>query len=354
VVKSMLLLFSAVAMMCCAPSQALAVGASRQPQADLRLHPTNNNSPVEVALGMYITDLVAIDETRENFEVGGYLIAKWHDARLATPAGLKNPTVNDKPRRLRMEDIWTPLIEAANGISHKANSYSVEADKNGEVTVIERFDSVLSNTYALKKFPFDTQVLQIEFEPFLSSVPEIQFAAQTLPGTGFRDHGHIELASWSVEDVRYVTGSVDADGALPSSREALFQITIHRRSGFYIWKIFLPIVIMTLIPMFVFWIDPKDFDWLLKVPMTMLLAMVAFEFAIVRELPKVGYITFLDAVITTSFAFFFLAMIEITAAYLMQKGKRRPQAVRMHALGRWVYPASYFVVLLVLVVWFLV
>jgi hypothetical protein len=61
---------------------------------------------------------------------------------------------------------------------------------------------------------------------------------------------------------------------------------MERRSGFYIWKVFLPLFMLTMIPALVFWIDVKEFDWILKVPMTMLLSMVAFEFAVARDLPK--------------------------------------------------------------------
>lgn len=320
---------------------------------DLRRHPTGGAIPIPVALGLYVTDLVGIDETRESFELGGYLIARWHDPRLATGDGNDRQNGNNRMRKFRKEDIWTPPIEAANSISHNVNSYSIEADESGDVTLIERFNSVLSNTFRLKKFPFDTQVLQVEYEPFFSAKREIQFASGTLPGTGFRERGLSDLAAWQVRGVRYVTGAVASDGSLPENKEALFQITIHRRPGFYIWKIFLPIMIMSLIPMVVFWIDPKEFDWLLKVPMTMLLSMVAFEFAIVRDLPRIGYITFLDSVVTASFAFFFLVMIEIPTAYLTQKGGLRAEAVKMHAAGRWIYPAAYFAVLLILALRFL-
>jgi hypothetical protein len=347
-----LLLFVVVFGTCYARSQSPALPPAHQRALDLRQHPTGNATPVQVSMGLYITDLVDIDETRENFELGGYLIDRWHDPRLEVPATAGDLTAREKTRRFRMEDIWTPPIEAANSVSHKIKSYSIEADRNGNVTLIERFDSVISNTFDLKKFPFDTQVLHIEFEPFLSAVPTIRFSPKALPGTGFRPGGHVEVAAWRVKDIQYATDFLASDGTLPSSREALFEITVQRQSGFYIWKIFLPLAILSLIPMVVFWIDPKEFDWLLKVPMMMLLSTVAFEFAIVRDLPRIGYITFLDAVITTSFAFFFLIMMEITAVFLVQKGEHRPWAVRIHAAGRWAYPAAYIAVIAILALWF--
>jgi hypothetical protein len=54
-------------------------GGGTKPQVDLRRHPTGGKTPVTVAVGLYVTNLVAIDETRENFEVGSYLTGKWQD-----------------------------------------------------------------------------------------------------------------------------------------------------------------------------------------------------------------------------------------------------------------------------------
>src|SRR5437868_4436638 len=70
---------------------------------DLHEHPTNGAMPVEVSVGLYVTNLVSIDETRESFEVGGYLMAKWKDPRLALPAdGKGGPTASSAPRPLKV------------------------------------------------------------------------------------------------------------------------------------------------------------------------------------------------------------------------------------------------------------
>ena len=89
-----------------------------KPKVDLRQHPTGGTTPVNVAVGLYVTNFVGIDETRESFEVGGYLTAKWMDPRLAC--------LRLRLRR-RLEPFdWTsygtPSIESANSISHKTGS----------------------------------------------------------------------------------------------------------------------------------------------------------------------------------------------------------------------------------------
>ena len=94
---------------------------------DLRQHPTGGKTPVKVAVGLYITNFIAIDETRETFEVGGYLTAKWVDPRLALPAAQASAA----PRTFRLDELWTPSIESANSITHRSTQYYLAADSAG-------------------------------------------------------------------------------------------------------------------------------------------------------------------------------------------------------------------------------
>ena len=102
-----------------------ATNANPTSDSDLREHPTGGKTPIEVSLGMYITDLVAVDETRESFEVGGYLSAQWRDTRLALPSDAASSGSKDSgaARIFRTDQLWTPPIEAANSITHKTNAY---------------------------------------------------------------------------------------------------------------------------------------------------------------------------------------------------------------------------------------
>jgi Neurotransmitter-gated ion-channel ligand binding domain len=325
--------------------------AAAKPQTiDLRQHPTDTKSPIEIAIGMYITNFAALDENRETFEVGGFVTAEWKDPRLAVTA---NDSTTPATRSFTKEELWTPSIEGANTVAFKTYQYSLEADKSGKVTYWERFDGTFSSVLQLAKFPFDTQVLRFEFQPFVSTATHIRFATNALPVTGISPEEHTELAAWHLQDLRYSTTTVMSDRLQIPLQEALFELTVKRRSGFYVWKIFLPLLMMTAIPMISFWIDVKEFDWTLKIPMTMLLSTVALEFTVTRDLPRVGYLTFLDAVFLASFAFFFLSAFEIALVYQLHLRGKRPAAMRLHAAGKWGYPLAYALTLAVLAIHFL-
>jgi Neurotransmitter-gated ion-channel ligand binding domain len=349
--------YQAAQVLVCSLTLALAfTPASRAADKSVNLHESpNGKAPVDVSVGLYITNVVAIDETRENFEVGGFLTAEWQDPRLALAADQASDKGNEQDllRTLPMEDVWSPSIQGANTISHTTLQYSLEADKRGDVTYRERFEAILSSDFSLRKFPFDTQVLRFEYQPFLSTTSRIHFNPQALPGTGISPTQHTDLAAWHLEDLTYTTDKMTDDALLPPMHEALFQIVAVRRSAFYVWKIFLPLMMMALVPSVVFWIDVKEFDWLLKIPMTMLLSMVAFQFTVTRDLPRIGYMTFLDAVFLVSFIFCFLGIFEITLVYLLQKYDRRLLALRLHRTGRWVYPGAYFGIVVTLAIGFL-
>jgi hypothetical protein len=54
-------------------------GGDSTPTIDLRQHPTGGGTPIEISLGLYVTNVVAIAESRESLEVSGYLTENWKD-----------------------------------------------------------------------------------------------------------------------------------------------------------------------------------------------------------------------------------------------------------------------------------
>jgi hypothetical protein len=86
-------------------------------------------------------------------------------------------------------------------------------------------------------------------------------------------------------------------------------------------------IVMTIIPWSVFWVDTKEFDWQKKIPIATILA---------RDLPRVPYVTFLDAVFLTCFIFVFICIVEIVMVNAMVRNDMCSIADKIHWHARWV------------------
>jgi len=295
-------------------------------------------------VGLYISNLAVVEETREQFQVEGYFTVEWNDPRLALPEGSR---VSGHLRKLNPDDLWSPPLETANMIAHRRSAFELTVDDTGHLRYVESTDTTVSARYSLRKFPFDTQTLEFQTEPFMPAVHEITFASRPASPTGTSgvDAG---LAAWEITGLQYKTRQVEGESGMPTRQQALFQVLIKRHSGFYIWKIFLPMILMASIPWAVFWYEVQDFSGQMSVPLAIILSMVAFQLAVAKDLPRVGYITFLDAVFLTSFIFVFLCIVEIVIVYVLQVRKRPALAEIIRRTARWGFPLGYAAMLVLL------
>lgn len=286
-----------------------------------------------------------VDEASEDFEIQGYLYASWRDERLAG-----RPDRAGGVREIDPDRIWSPRLVITNQRTFHSYGRSVFYYPDGTVYSEEHFSAVLSNHYALRRFPFDTQSLAIVVQAYVSPThlndDPVDFAPQTY-ATGVSPETY--LSAWEIERIGYSHQRRWISHIRTPVQQAQFDIIVKRRSGFYVWKVFLPMLLMVMVPWTVFWIKAEEFDWQMKIPITTMLAMIAFEFAIARDLPRVSYLTFLDAVFIASFVFTFVAIAEVITVHFLISQQMRSLAVRIHHSSRWAFPLVFGMVLLVLV-----
>ena len=65
-----------------------------------------------------------------------------------------------------------------------------------------------------------------------------------------------------------------------SITEIRFTLSVARRFNFYIWKVFLPLLLMVILSWTVFWIDPTELSGQVQISVTTILTVIAFAFAI--------------------------------------------------------------------------
>ena len=77
------LTWGVVAALLCVLTPAMARGAGIETNTGFLSPPMVDNKPVNVKVGLFLTNLIEVDEVKEMFHISGYLFMTWKDPRLA-------------------------------------------------------------------------------------------------------------------------------------------------------------------------------------------------------------------------------------------------------------------------------
>jgi len=300
--------------------------------------------PVEIALRvMNISD---IDEVTQHFKMVGYLVAHWNDPRLVfTPQA---PW--EKFRTYSVDQVWHPRFDFVNGIvPHSASDVTMRVFPDGTVSYSERSSADLANTFRLRTFPFDRQTLEVLIHPTVADGDIVQLVPGRVNPMSAEPRVYDSLAQWAitgtnaeVEEVPGLSGETIG--------EVRFTIKIARHFNFYIWKVFLPLLLMVVLSWTVFWIDPAELSSQVQISVTTILTVIAFAFAIQANLPKVPYLTYIDVFFLVCYLFVFATAIELTAVHLAGRSGHSAKVKRLSNVIRVVLPAAFVAVNLIMVV----
>jgi hypothetical protein len=313
--------------------------------------PPYNGRPLEVSIGLHIVNIASIDEVSEQFQMDAYLFARWIDPRLAyTPSG-----PNDQERNYAFGQIWIPQLEIINAATPRTRyDTSIRVAPDGAVQYAERCRVGVSSKFALRRFPFDRQSLVIIIHPFLVDGPRIAFKLggnSTWTASEFESYS--SLAQWRVTTVepRIEVASTYGGQTVP---EARFAISVQRRSSFYLWKVFLPLLLMVFLSWAVFWIEADDLSNQVQVAVTTILTVIAFAFAISATMPRLPYLTYIDAFFLECYIYVFLAVVELMTVHVTHRSEvRRDLGLQIRKYSRWVIPASFVVTNVIIAIHFL-
>jgi Neurotransmitter-gated ion-channel ligand binding domain/Neurotransmitter-gated ion-channel transmembrane region len=332
------ILIVASVMLWCVASEAAASGMAND---SLLQPPPYQGQPINIAVGLHIINIASIDEVTEQFETDAYLFERWNDPRLAfTPNG-----PNDRERNYEIGQIWIPQLEMINASSLRTRGdTSIRVAPDGTVNYAERSKVALSSRFALRRFPFDRQALLIIIHPFLVDGPRLRFSLiDHATWTASEFESYSSLAQWKLQAVEPKVGTAPTYGGL-TVPEARFEISVVRRSSFYVWKVLLPLLLMVFLSWSVFWIEPNDLSNQIQVAVTTILTVIAFAFAISATMPRLPYLTYIDAFFLECYIFVFLAVVELMTVHVTHRNERRRDlGMRIRAYSKWVIPASFVV-----------
>lgn len=324
--------------------------AAAATSADRLLYsPDAPDHPIPVAVALEIENIPDINEVAEQFSIDGVLMASWNDQRLS----YKRDNPADPDKIYEIGSIWMPSIDMINAVTPRDKRYqALTVSPDGTVHYAERFHAELSSRFLLRRFPFDEQSLHVHLSPFINDINvETLALAPGRSAVRGEEKAYNSLAQWEVGEITARIGTVRQFGK--DVKELVFSIHVSRHYGFYIWKVFVPLVLMVFLSWAVFWVDPFDLSNQVQIAVTTILTVIAFAFAISATMPRVPYVTLIDAFFLTCYVFVFISVVELMTVHTAHRRRGPDFSKRIRRISRWLVPAAYFTTLIILAADFL-
>jgi hypothetical protein len=297
--------------------------------------------PVPVKIGVRMQQITDVNQKEENFGVVAELMLEWRDPRLAF-----NPEDNQERLKFYGGDSFTRTLSGKGIVWPEFTIYNLQGKlwiqnqfavvfSDGRVIYVERFTATLqAPDFDFRSFPFDSQQFFIRID---SVLPEWYVTYELMEG--YSDVGKkLGEEEWIITEFdTEISRSVV--GERPVSRFN-FRVEARRHLEYYIFRILLPIFIILIVSWVIFFL--RDYSKRIDAAAANLLLFIAFNFTISNDLPRLGYLTFLDTLMIA--AFVVTALVLITSVFLrrlVEAGKEeKAHKVDMYVV-RWLYPAAY-------------
>lgn len=154
----------------------------------------------------------------------------------------------------------------------------------------------------------------------------------------------VSIAQWRLVNLdltplassaRYYADEEDISGVM-------LAITMQRIPSYMIWKVLVPMVILVSLMWAVFWMDIHDLSDRLNICFIGILTIVAYQFLIDGDMPRISYFTFTDSVVLFSFVFMCLTIVESLIVVSLSNRDKDAMARRVDTTAKWLFPAVYF------------
>ena len=272
------------------------------------------SEPIEVNISVVIDQISDVNQRQENFTVVGFLVFKWVDPGFAyNPDSCKcnemDYTREQFNQYIKKNHLNWPRFFMMNQQGRRfiqEDLFRVYPD--GGVDYFERFTVTLqAPDFDFRKFPFDPQKF---FFKVLLFRP-IDFYVFKLDKDFTPIGEQLGEEEWHIYDYHAV---VKTRTYKKSFSEYILQFDASRHIDYYTFRIFLPLLLIIIVTWGTFFM--RDYTNRISVSVAVLLILVVFNFTIGKDLPRLGYITFMDSVL---FVAFFITALTVLLNVLFRR-----------------------------------
>jgi hypothetical protein len=319
-------------------------------------------SPTVVKCAIMILDVVDVDDVNESFVAEIALLAEWNDPRLAFDAEVEGVERKIYQGNFQFAEIftgWWPQLLLVNEVgTPDPSAVKVEVYPDGRVRYIDQHNAVLETPMDLRDYPFDTQRLRAELVPFGDNTRDVVLEVHELYAGAtdefVRRNSNVNVAGWELERVTFAADETFLSTATSQNRISRIVATIHlqRRSWQLVWQMLFPLLVIVSMIWSIFWVDIDSLADRLNVAFVGVLTIVAYQFVVIDNMPRMSYLTLTDVILLISFVTMSLTIPQSLVIYgLVRKGEVQ-KAQRIDHISRWAFPFIYMALLAVVVMWY--
>jgi hypothetical protein len=301
-------------------------------------------APIEVKIGFKLQQIIDVNFQDEFFSIVGSMAMEWTDPALAF-----SPDTCQCRRKIYTEKEFDRFLADVNGRWPDYTLYNQQGNRwvqnrvvvvepNGHSTYFERFSTNLQVDFDFRKFPFDTQPFPVRVD-MLYPLDRYYFTDLVGFSEISQEHGEDEFIitdfETSITDVLSSTNSIIS--------RFTFQYEAPRHLNYYILQIFVPILLIVMISWWTFFL--KDYGKRIEVASGNVLLFIAFSFSLTDNYPRLGYMTFMDAIMAMIFIVNALVLIYNIYMRKSEMSGQIEQVEKIDNIMDWLYPILYLVAL---------
>lgn len=298
-------------------------------------------APIDVQVGVRIERISEVDSQGEDFTVLGSMRMDWIDPALAySPDScncrIKIYTEKEFDRFLdEVNSVWPDFVFFNQQGNRWVQSRAAAIWPDGRARYGESFTTTFQADFDFRHFPFDNQYFPIYLDLLF---PADTYTLSDLPGfSGISgEHGEDEFV---IEN--FATASEIVPGRVTDQPVSRFTFSFNapRHLDYYTLQIFVPILLIILISWFTFFLG--DYTRRIEAAAANTLLFIAFSFSLSENYPRLGYITFLDAIMAVTFAFNTLVLLYNVYMKRMENEGKLERIERIDRFFDWAYPLIF-------------
>ena len=299
------------------------------------ISPPNPGGITKVYTSIIVNNVSEINPANQILKADLMISARWNDPRLVHNSEGNIVVTPDK--------IWDPFLTFTNRLNISTSfpdHFTIL--KDGTVLYFQRIYGEFAQNLYFAEFPFDEQNFELRIIDIAISPTGVSLEPDSLMMSGLnKDAAPSDwtFEGWSFERSKYKLLNVSEERS-----SLLFTIFAERQSGYYILIFIIPLILIILMSLLVFWLPANLSASQITVGATSMLTLIAYRFIVTTNLPKISYLTRMDILILGSSILIFMTLLQsVVTSNLANKGEIE-LAQKIDLKCRWIFPMLYFLI----------